>query len=122
MDNVLRDAERGIERAVRNTFSEHLDKVADTARANHVFRNRTGRLEGSITAGDVTGSVERGRLEGSVDATQDYASFVIGKTGDNFLLNAANAMTPELEQGITRAVTAALQDALDAGAGDLDGI
>ena len=122
MDNVLRNATRAVDRATREAFSDHLEKVADAARANHAFRNRTGRLEGSIGPGAVSGGVERGRLEGSVEATQDYASYVIDKTGDNFLLNAAHSFAPELEQSITRAVTAALQDALDDGAGDIDGI
>lgn len=122
MENVLRNAARAVDEATREAFSDHLDKVADAAKANHAFRNRTGNLEGSIGPMPVSGGVERGRLEGGVEATMDYASYVINKTGDNFLLTAAHAFSPELEQAITRATTAALQDALDQGAGDIDGI
>jgi len=121
-DDVMRDAARAAETALKDAFSTHLDRVADAAKGSHVFRNRTGTLEASITPGSVTGGVDQGRLEGTVDAVAPYASYVVAKTRDDFLTNAAIASAPMLEQSLSYALGDALTEALESGNDVPDGI
>jgi hypothetical protein len=86
--------------------------VAAQARAAHTFQNRTGRLEGSILPGDVTGSALDGDLRGTVVAATPYASYVEEGTSRAlaypYLAPAFEAteaaLSEALSQGMARAV------------------
>ena len=99
--------------AAREVMERHQDRVAQYAQSNHAFQNRTGTLQASIAGGTVTGGIASGRVEGVVEASAPYASFVIGKTGDDFLQRAADATAPQLEAALADALSDAIQDVLN---------
>lgn len=97
-----------LDREVFLAVWRHAEAVAEYARGNHVFQNRTGTLEGSIQAKAPTGSFSDGTLEVEVVADADYAEFVVARTGDDFLANAAAALESQLEADLAAAVATAL--------------
>jgi hypothetical protein len=79
--------------------------VAEDAAGAHAFVNRTGDLEASIRAEDPIGFFMSGSLVGKVVADTDYAQYVDGRAGFEFLQPAFDRTTTEHDR--------ALQDALD---------
>lgn len=89
----------------------HAENVAQYARGNHVFQNRTGTLEASIQAGSPAGTFSDGTLEIEVRADAPYAEHVVARTGDDFVANAADALQGVLERDLAAVVAAALSRA-----------
>lgn len=96
------------DRAAEAALREGLRRVAERARSDHVFTNRTGTLEGSITEGVISGTFSGGTLEGEVDATADYAEHVIAATNDDFVQRAADAEEDRIGDEIADAFLDAL--------------
>ena len=90
--------------AVRDALETGMKRAAETARANHTFQNRTGTLEGSIHDVTPTGSFSAGNIEAGIEATADYASYVIANTGDDFLAAALDAEGPSIEDDVSDAI------------------
>lgn len=97
-----------VDAAAETALREGLRRVAERARGDHTFRNRTGFLEASISEGPVTGSFSAGTLEGEVDASADYAEHVVARTGDDFIARAAEAEADRLADELADAIFAAL--------------
>ena len=102
-----------VEAAARRALDDGMARVATRAAAEHVFVTRTGTLAASIVAVPATGGLASG-LDASVEATAEYADFVVASTGDDFLAAALDAELPAIE----RELEAAIQAALDGYLGD----
>lgn len=98
-----------VDAAAESVFREGLRRVAERARGDHVFRNRTGFLEASIGEGAVSGSFSAGTMEGEVNADADYAEHVVARTGDDFIARAAEAEAERMADDLADAVLAALE-------------
>ena len=97
-----------VDAAAEGALREGLRRVAERARGDHTFQNRTGFLEASITDGPVSGRFTDGTLAGEVDASADYAEHVIARTGDDFIARAAEAEADRIADDLADAVLAAL--------------
>ena len=122
LDTALQAVADRVDVVLKEQMERHQDRVAQYAQANHVFRNRTGTLQASIAGGTVTGGLAAGKIEGVVEASAEYASYVINKTGDDFLQRAADATAVQLEASMAAAVADAIEDALNAEGGAPDGV
>lgn len=122
LDTALQAVADRVDVVLKEQMERHQDRVAQYAQANHVFRNRTGTLQASIAGGTVTGGLAAGKIEGVVEASAEYASYVINKTGDDFLQRAADATAVQLEASMAAAVAEAIEDALNAEGGAPDGV
>lgn len=122
LDTALQAVADRVDVVLKEQMERHQDRVAQYAQANHVFRNRTGTLQASIAGGTVTGGLATGKVEGVVEASAEYASYVINKTGDDFLQRAADATAVQLEASMAAAVAEAIEDALNAEGGAPDGV
>lgn len=122
LDTALQAVADRVDVVLKEQMERHQDRVAQYAQANHVFRNRTGTLQASIAGGTVTGGLASGKIEGVVEASAEYASYVINKTGDNFLQRAADATAVQLEASMAAAVADAIEDALNVDGGAPDGV
>lgn len=90
--------------AVKDALETGMKRAAETARSTHAFQNRTGNLEGSIHDITPTGSFSAGNIEAGIEATADYASYVIANTGDDFLAAALDAEGPSIEDDVSDAI------------------
>lgn len=122
LDTALQAVADRVDVVLKEQMERHQDRVAQYAQANHVFRNRTGTLHASIAGGTVTGGLAAGKIEGVVEASAEYASYVINKTGDDFLQRAADATAVQLEASMAAAVADAIEDALNVDGGAPDGV
>ena len=122
LDTALQAVADRVDVVLKEQMERHQDRVAQYAQANHVFRNRTGTLQASIAGGTVTGGLASGKIEGVVEASASYASYVINKSGDDFLQRAADATAVQLEASMAAAVADAIEDALNVDGGAPDGV
>ena len=122
LDTTLQGIADRVDAVLKDQMERHQDRVAQYAQANHVFRNRTGTLQASIAGGTVTGGLVTGKIEGVVEASAEYTSYVINKTGDDFLQRAADATAVQLEAAMASAVADAIEDALNVEGGAPDGV
>ena len=122
LDTALQAVADRVDVVLKEQMERYQDRVAQYAQANHVFRNRTGNLQASIAGGTVTGGLATGKIEGVVEASAEYASYVINKTGDDFLQRAADATAVQLEASMAAAVADAIEDALNVDGGAPDGV
>ena len=72
--------------------------VAERAKQQHGYRDRSGELTGSIEPIDPSGSVMRNTLVGGAKATAPYAEFLEGNPEFSFLGPALEASQDEISQ------------------------
>lgn len=93
-------------------FHEIARRVAQEARANHPYQNRTGTLESRTLPGPVTGRASQGTLTAEVGAYTGYAGYVEYGTSHAqpypFLHPAAEKIEEESERIIDEALRQAL--------------
>jgi hypothetical protein len=73
---AVADMRRTVDREVARALTLAALDVAEDAKANHSFTNRTGKLERSIKAHNARGTFSRGTLYAEVSADTYYAQFV----------------------------------------------
>jgi len=102
---------RSVDGDMRDALTRAARRVAEDAKENHVFRNRTGKLEKSIKGKRATGSFTRGTLTAEVIADTEYAIYVENRVTYRswaYLRPALRRMQGEIaaimNDGITRAV------------------
>lgn len=72
----LAEFEQSLERAVLAGLDAAAQRLALEAQTNHVYRNRTGDLQGSTLAQDAEGDVWRDSAVSSVSLGERYAPYV----------------------------------------------
>lgn len=84
-------------------------RAVEIARANHVFVNRTGELEGSISVVRATGDFSADNIEAGIEATAEYAAYVVAATGDDFIARAMEEAMRDFEREIDEALAAVFE-------------
>lgn len=99
-----------LEAAVAEGLTLAAGYLAEDARANHRFTNRTGELEASIAGTEARGSFWRGTMHADVRADAPYAGFVEERVTQN---GRWAYLAPAWERGAATAA-AFVSSALDA--------
>jgi len=83
------------------------ETIAEEARSNHPYQNRTGDLQASTQALEPTGSFYSDTLLGEVVALEDYATYVEDK-GYQFLEPALEAKSSQIDRMLNDAIERAV--------------
>lgn len=113
----LEKLERAADMRVRTALSMFAQEVADHAKQNHGYTDRTGKLTTSIRAGQVSGTFGTGLRVDIIAGSRgvNYAPYVEFGTSRSrpfrFMQNALQAKLPRAEQLIEDALDLAAREA-----------
>lgn len=100
----VRDLTAQLDRAAAEGMTAVGEAVASAARDQHPYQNRTGDLEASTRAEAPFGELSRGTLSVDVVADTDYAQYVDGRPGFEFLQPAFDRTSAEQDAAMQRAL------------------
>lgn len=114
LDSVLVASDRlrhALDDQVHEAMRLISEDVAEEARGQHAYENRTGDLEASTRAVDVYGTFTLGTLVGGVTADTEYAEYVNERPGFEFLEPAYQRVEPQIDQMLQAAIEQAAGNA-----------